>query len=75
MSKADYVAHNLTLDGNVFSSSHSVDRKEWVGEGAAGFAIAWDGWQAVFSGVQRTREFDGQEKQDKYGAITLSKSF
>ncbi|MGP9499436.1 lipid A deacylase LpxR family protein [Halomonas sp. 86] len=70
-----YVAHNLTLDGNVFSSSHSVDRKEWVGEGAAGFAIAWDEWQAVFSGVQRTREFDGQEKQDKYGAITLSKSF
>ncbi|RUR39149.1 lipid A deacylase LpxR family protein [Vreelandella populi] len=70
-----YVAHNLTLDGNVFSNSHSVDRKEWVGEAAAGLALAWDEWQVTYAAVQRTREFDGQDQQDKYGAITLSRSF
>ncbi|PRY63445.1 hypothetical protein B0H98_10840 [Vreelandella songnenensis] len=70
-----YVAHNLTLDGNVFSNSHSVDRKEWVGEASAGLALAWDEWQVTYAAVQRTREFDGQDKQDKYGALTLSRSF
>lgn len=70
-----YVAHNLTLDGNVFSNSHSVDSKEWVGEASAGLALAWDQWQVTYAAVERTREFDGQEKQDKYGAVTLSRSF
>lgn len=70
-----YVAHNLTLDGNVFSSSHSVDSKEWVGEASAGLALAWDQWQVTYAAVERTREFDGQERQDKYGAVTLSRSF
>lgn len=70
-----YVAHNLTLDGNVFSSSHSVDSKEWVGEASAGLALAWDQWQVTYAAVERTREFDGQERHDKYGAVTLSRSF
>lgn len=70
-----YMAHNLTLDGNVFSNSHSVDRKEWVGDVSAGLAIAWEDWQVTYSALQRTREFDGQENQDKIGMITLSKRF
>lgn len=70
-----YMAHNLTLDGNVFSNSHSVSRKEWVAEASAGLALAWNDWQVTYAAVQRTREFDGQDKQDKYGAITLTKRF
>ncbi len=70
-----YVAHNLTLDGNTFRDSHSVDRNEWIAEASAGLALAWDEWQVTYAAVQRTREFDGQDEQDKFGALTLSKRF
>ncbi|MFB9867135.1 lipid A deacylase LpxR family protein [Vreelandella sulfidaeris] len=70
-----YMAQNLTLDGNTFKDSHSVDRKEWVGDVSAGLALAWEDWQVTYSAVQRTREFDGQDSQDKFGELTLSKRF
>lgn len=70
-----YMAQNLTLDGNTFSNSHSVDRKEWVADASAGLALAWHDWQITYSAVQRTREFDGQDERDKFGAVTLTKRF
>lgn len=70
-----YMAQNLTLDGNTFKDSHSVDRKEWVGDVSAGLALAWEDWQVTYSAVQLTREFDGQDSQDKFGELTLSKRF
>ncbi|GAA3900557.1 lipid A deacylase LpxR family protein [Halomonas cibimaris] len=66
-----YVAHNLLLDGNTFSSSHSVDRREWVGDVTAGFAVGWDAWQMRFAAVQRSREFHGQQDPDRFAALTL----
>ncbi|MGM0832925.1 lipid A deacylase LpxR family protein [Halomonas qinghailakensis] len=70
-----YMAQNLTLDGNTFRDSHSVDREEWLAEASAGLAIAWEDWQVTYAAVQRTREFDGQDEQDKFGAMTLTKRF
>ncbi|MGM0825326.1 MAG: lipid A deacylase LpxR family protein [Pseudomonadota bacterium] len=70
-----YMAQNLTLDGNSFRNSHSVDRKEWVGDVSGGLALAWEDWQVTYAAVARSREFDGQEEQDKFGALTLSKRF
>ncbi|UYV19954.1 lipid A deacylase LpxR family protein [Halomonas qaidamensis] len=70
-----YMAQNLTLDGNTFRDSHSVDREEWLAEASAGLAIAWEDWQVTYAAVQRTREFDGQDEQDKFGSMTLTKRF
>ncbi|WNL38044.1 lipid A deacylase LpxR family protein [Halomonas sp. PAMB 3264] len=70
-----YMAHNLTLDGNVFSSSHSVDRKEWVGDASAGLALGWNDWQVNYAMLARSREFDGQQSHDAIGSITLTKRF
>lgn len=70
-----YMAQNLTLDGNTFRDSHSVDREEWVAEASAGLAMAWEDWQITYAAVQRTREFDGQDEQDKFGAVTLTRRF
>lgn len=70
-----YVAHNLLLDGNTFSSSHSVSRREWVGDVSAGLALGWNDWQMRFAAVQRTREFRGQDDPDKFAALTLGKRF
>lgn len=70
-----YMAQNLTLDGNTFRNSHSVDRNEWVAEASAGLALAWEEWQVTYAAVQRTREFDGQDEQDIFGALTLTRRF
>ncbi len=70
-----YMAHNLTLDGNVFSSSHSVDSKEWVADASAGLALGYDDWQVNYTALKRTKEFDGQESHDTIGSITLTKRF
>lgn len=70
-----YMAHNLTLDGNTFKSSHSVDRREWVGDLTGGVALAWDAWQLTYTAVSRSREFHGQDGHDVFGAITLARDF
>ena len=70
-----YMAHNMLLDGNTFTSSHSVDRREWVGDAKAGFALTWNSWQLAFASVWRTREFQGQDEHDQFGSLTLSAWF
>ncbi|WP_448132150.1 lipid A deacylase LpxR family protein [Stutzerimonas chloritidismutans] len=67
-----YMAHNMLLDGNTFEDSHSVDRREWVGDAKLGVALTWSRWQLAFASVWRTREFQGQQEHDQFGSITLS---
>lgn len=67
-----YMAHNLLLDGNTFEDSHSVDRREWVGDLSAGVVVSWDRWQLALTNVWRTREFESQDYSDQFGSITLS---
>ncbi|WP_017429840.1 lipid A deacylase LpxR family protein [Vreelandella jeotgali] len=69
-----YMARNLLLDGNTFSSSHSVDRREWVGDLSAGLSLAWDDWQMRFTALQRSREFHGQQDPDRFAALTFSRA-
>ncbi|TDO06929.1 MULTISPECIES: lipid A deacylase LpxR family protein [Halomonas] len=70
-----YMAHNLLLDGNTFTQSHSVEREEWVGDALAGLALTWDRWQLSFSYALRTDEFTRQESQDTVGSFMLSRWF
>lgn len=67
-----YMAHNLLLDGNTFEDSHSVDRREWVGDLQLGIVASWDQWQLAFTSVWRTHEFEQQEGADTFGSVTLS---
>jgi len=69
------VGCNIFLDGNAFSSSHSVDRKVFVGDFPVGVAIAYGPARLTFSHVYRTREFDGQSEPDRFGAVSLSVRF
>ncbi|WP_222433736.1 lipid A deacylase LpxR family protein [Pistricoccus aurantiacus] len=70
-----FMAYNLLLDGNSFKTSHSVDRKEWVGDIQLGVAVTWDGWQLTYSGVARTKEFSEQNSADEFGSLVLSHAF
>lgn len=70
-----YMAHNMLLEGNTFTDSHSVDAREWVGDAKAGVALTWHSWQLAFASVWRTREFHGQNEHDQFGSLTLSAWF
>lgn len=67
-----YVAHNLLLDGNTVRDSHSVERREWVGDAVLGLALTWERWEVSLAHVWRSKEFDEQERSTVHGALSLS---
>jgi hypothetical protein len=69
------VARDFSLDGTLFSDSHSVKRRPFVADMSAGVAFRYDGWKLGFSRVFRTREFVGQVKTPRFGSVTLSKEY
>ncbi len=73
--EARAVLRNIFLDGNTFSSSHSVDKKTFVGDFQLGAALIVKGVRVAFTHVFRTREFDGQPGGDRYGTLSVSARF
>lgn len=69
------IARNIFLDGNTFSDSHSVDKKYLVGDFQFGVAILVDGVRVALTQIYRTREYEGQDKPDRYGALSVSARF
>lgn len=67
-----YVAHNLLLDGNTVRDSHSVDRREWVGDAVVGVALTWERWEVSLAHVWRSKEFEEQQNSTVHGALSLS---
>ncbi len=66
------VAHNIFLDGNTFTDSHSVSKRYFVGDVAAGIAWQWSGGKITYAQYLRSKEFRGQDKPQSYGSITIS---
>lgn len=69
------VAHNIFLDGNSFTDSHSVEKYPLVGGLQAGIAFIIGDTRIAYTHIFRTKEFVGQPKMDEFGAITLSWRF
>lgn len=69
------VLHNIFLDGNTFRDSHSVDKKPFVGGVQVGVALTYGDARLAYTHLFRTKEFDGQDNADEFGAITLSYRF
>lgn len=70
-----FMARNIFLDGNTFKSSPSVDKKTVVADFQIGVAATFDKWRISYSLIRRTKEFKGQDKDDIFGAISLSTKF
>lgn len=70
-----YIAQNIFLDGNTFKDSHSVDKRSFVGDLQAG--LVWNSryFKLGYTYIVRTREFEGQDKHDVYGSLSLSLHF
>ena len=66
------VAHDIFLDGNTFTASHSVDKKILVSNIAAGVAWQWRGGQITYAHYISSKEFTTQSTNPSYGAVTLS---
>jgi lipid A 3-O-deacylase len=69
------VAHNIFLDGNTFKDSHSVDKNPFVGGLQAGIAFNIEDTRIAYTHMIRTKEFQGQDDSDEFGAITVSVRF
>jgi lipid A 3-O-deacylase len=69
------VGRNIFLDGNTFAHSRSVDKNTWVGDFEWGVVFTWDWARIALVNVARSREFEGQEHPDSYGALTLGIRF
>jgi lipid A 3-O-deacylase len=66
------VARDISLDGTLFSDSHSVKKKPFVADASVGVAFNYSGMKLGFSRVFRTREFVGQPKTPRFGSVTFS---
>lgn len=66
---------NIFLDGNTFSSSHSVERNPLVGDLLGGLAVTGLGMRVGLVYVARTHEFKGQNTSDHFGSVTFSVKF
>ncbi|MDO9010634.1 MAG: lipid A deacylase LpxR family protein [Gallionella sp.] len=73
------VAHDFSLDGNLFQSSHSVTRRPWVAQAAIGVSaqgmVAGHGAKLAVMRVYRSREFKEQGPSQAYGSVALSLEF
>ncbi|RII26689.1 MAG: hypothetical protein CXR31_09770 [Geobacter sp.] len=72
---ANLVARNLTLDGNTFTHSRSVDKRLFLPMAEYGASVWASRFQATFSYVMWGREFYGQPKREDYGSILFSYFF
>ena len=69
------VAHNILLDGNTFRDSHSVDKEPFVADFIGGIGLIIYQVKITYSLVYRTKEFETQRDEQRFGAIALSFTF
>lgn len=74
-----YVAHDFSLDGNLFRSSHHVTRRPWVVQAAVGLStqgvLGGRGYKLAVMRVYRSREFEEQTSSHTYGSVDFSVEF
>lgn len=69
------VLRNIFLDGNTFAHSPSVDKETWVGDFQYGVAMIVGRVRIALTEINRTREFEGQQHPDSFGALTVGFRF
>ncbi|PTA72743.1 DUF2219 domain-containing protein [Stenotrophomonas sp. Nf1] len=72
-SDAAWVIRDVTLDGNTFRDSHSVDKRHIVAYGGYGIAVTRGHWKFAMARYHSTREFNGQSAPPVFGSLTISR--
>jgi lipid A 3-O-deacylase len=68
------VLHDITLDGNTWRDSASVDRETYVAELAFGVALHWRAWLATLGATYRTQEYEGQAEEATFGTLAFRRA-
>lgn len=66
------VARDITLDGNTFRDSPSIDKKPFVADLYTGIGFGTTHWQITYAQAYRTIEFRGQDNRSVFGSISIS---
>ena len=66
------IVHNIFLDGNTFSDSHSVDKEYFVGDLIGGISLIVDCLEITYSVHLRSKEFEQQKRDIEYGGISIA---
>lgn len=72
---ANLVLHDITLDGNTFKDSPSVDKNFFVPAAGVGLAVGSRHFLASFTYMFWGKEFEGQQEYSKFGSLTFSYFF
>lgn len=68
------VFNSISLDGNTWRDSHSVERRPYVGEIGYGFQVHKGKWKFALARYHRTHEFEGQKRRPVFGSFTIGRS-
>lgn len=68
------VLQDITLDGNTWRDSVSVDREPYVAELSLGVALYWRGWQTTVGATYRTKEYETQTGDAGFGTLTFRRA-
>jgi hypothetical protein len=69
------MARNIFLDGNTFTDSHSVDKHYLVADANVGFAVTYEQFRASYTLNYRTAEYQAQDDNDIFGALSFAYRF
>ncbi len=69
------VARDITLDGNTFKDSHSVDKEYFVYDLTGGIGVGWGRMQLTYTQARRSVEFELQEEPQDFGSVSVSVFF
>lgn len=69
------VFRDITLDGNTWKDSHSVDKRRWVADIGYGLVLSKGRWKFALARYVRTREFETQAEKPEFGSLTISRTF
>jgi lipid A 3-O-deacylase len=69
------VAWNTFLDGNIFRSSHHVDKENLVGDFKIGAALVLKRVELGYTYVMRSKEYSVQQQRDAFGSLSMKIKF
>lgn len=69
------VAWNMLLDGNMYHDSPSVDKEVIVGDFQCGLCLSTPWFLVTYTDVTRSKEFETQEKAERFGSMMLTVFF
>lgn len=67
-----YVFNDIVIDGNTFSSSHSVPLRHWQAMSVAGFEYSFGRFAVNLSAVSATARYEGEHEPPRFGSVSLT---